>query len=84
MRTVVVVHGSGERGDEDPEQVGRLQLLGQEVAEEQRGGVQVADVTRAQREDRQRGGRDHVRDLWTVAGRMPESDTACSTVGRHL
>ncbi len=46
-----------------PEQVGGLQLLGEEVAEEDGDCVQEGDAAEVERIHRQRGGADHVRDL---------------------
>lgn len=62
-RTIAVVDGGNQGGDEDPEQVGGLQLLGQEVAEQQRGRVQERHAAEVQGIDCQGSRPNHVGDL---------------------
>jgi len=62
--TVAVVNGGGQRENEAPEEAAGLQLLGQEVAEEQRDRVQEGwQPAPAQRVHRQCCRADHLGHL---------------------
>lgn len=66
QRTIAIEDSSDEGGDEAPEQAGRVQLLSQEVAEQQRGRVHDRDAAQVERVDRQDCGRNDLGHLQAV------------------